>query len=670
MRRPVAALVLALTGAALVPAVSSAPVDAAPQLAPGFDVARRYDRFNVQGSIDQVMGSPAVGDVTGDGAPDIVVGGMDGTLRVLDIGTGAVLRSVDVDTGAMIQATPTLVDIDGDPALEVAVGTVRRVSGASGVRIYDMAGATPTIVFNKAGAPQSPDAGFFGSPVVGDVDGDGRPDVVAIGFDQRLHAWRLDGSYLPGFPVYTYDTSLSTPALADIDGDGRRDIVVGGDMDNGQPLAPGGYLWAVKGNGQSIPGYPFRLSGEVIWSSPAVADLDADGDPDIVVGTGRNFGHADQRNLYAIDARTRAALPGWPRQLDANSMASPAVANLDGDPQLEVVTMSGSGRVLSFQHDGGPRWSACARATWAGSCPGDVAIVASPVLADVDNDGGQEVVVAGEREVVELDAGTGAVEGRAATVSTENRYTWPGANAPAVAAVNGRTVVVVHLLVDTGDDRRGVGDEQGVWTWSAGPAGGALAWPQWHGGPAHTGSLLAGPTAAPVRGPGGFTDTSGHPHGTNIGKVATAQIAGGYPDGTYRPNDPVTRAQMAAFLQRAYRLPAADSPTFPDIVGTTHEPAIRAVANRRIATGDTRGMYRPNDVVTRGQMAAFIARAEGLSLDGAGPSFCDTAGHAFEREIRAVAAAGIANGSNGCFNPNGGVTRGQMATFLANALNL
>jgi hypothetical protein len=69
-------------------------------------------------------------------------------------------------------------------------------------------------------------------------------------------------------------------------------------------------------------------------------------------------------------------------------------------------------------------------------------------------------------------------------------------------------------------------------------------------------------------------------------------------------------------------------------------------------------------------MAAFIARAEGLNLDAGGPSFCDIAGHPFEREIRAVAAAGIANGSNGCFNPNGGVTRGQMATFLANALSL
>jgi hypothetical protein len=130
---------------------------------------------------------------------------------------------------------------------------------------------------------------------------------------------------------------------------------------------------------------------------------------------------------------------------------------------------------------------------------------------------------------------------------------------------------------------------------------------------------------------------------------------------------------MAAFLQRGYHLPAAAAPTFPDVVGTTHEPAVRAIASKGIATGDTRGMYRPGDVVTRGQMAAFLSRAEGLSLGAAGSvrTFCDTAGHAFEREIAAVADAGIASGgADGCYRPNDPVTRGQMATFLARALGL
>jgi hypothetical protein len=183
------------------------------------------------------------------------------------------------------------------------------------------------------------------------------------------------------------------------------------------------------------------------------------------------------------------------------------------------------------------------------------------------------------------------------------------------------------------------------------------------------GPAIAGPTGLEPHGPGGFTDTAGNTHGANIAKVATAGITGGYPDGTFRPDGYVSRAQMAAFLQRAIHLPDANGRTFPDVIGSVHEPAVRAVAAAGITTGDANGNYRPGDIVTRGQLAAFLVRAEHLPLGG-GPSFCDTAGHAFEREIRALAAAGVATGNGGCFDPNAPVNRAQMATFLSRALHL
>lgn len=175
----------------------------------------------------------------------------------------------------------------------------------------------------------------------------------------------------------------------------------------------------------------------------------------------------------------------------------------------------------------------------------------------------------------------------------------------------------------------------------------------------------------PPPGPGGFCDTFGHPLGPEIAAVAAAGIAQGGSDGCYRPQDPVTRGQMAAFLTRGYDLPVvAGQPGFCDTAGTTFAREIGAVAAAGIAAGGTDGCYRPSQAVSRGQMAVFLARAEQLA-DAAAPVFCDTARHQFSGQIAAVAAAGIAQGgTDGCYRPSAAVTRAQMAAFLARALDL
>ncbi|MTV26051.1 hypothetical protein FTX61_11615 [Nitriliruptoraceae bacterium ZYF776] len=171
-------------------------------------------------------------------------------------------------------------------------------------------------------------------------------------------------------------------------------------------------------------------------------------------------------------------------------------------------------------------------------------------------------------------------------------------------------------------------------------------------------------------GPGGFRDTHGHPHAAGIAKVAAAGIAGGYGDGTYRPNATVTRGQMATFLQRALELPAAPPAPFRDLVGSVHDTAIGALAATGITTGDRDLRFRPEDPVVRGQMATFLARGWSLS-PGRSAGFRDTRGSVHELAIDAVAAADITVGfSDGTFRPGDRVTRGQMATFLARALGL
>ena len=82
----------------------------------------------------------------------------------------------------------------------------------------------------------------------------------------------------------------------------------------------------------------------------------------------------------------------------------------------------------------------------------------------------------------------------------------------------------------------------------------------------------------------------------------------------YCPQDPVTRAQMASFLVRAFRLDPAGLAGFSDTEGNVHEASIDALAAARVTAGCTTGplRYCPDQAVTRAQMATFLARAVGL----------------------------------------------------------
>lgn len=194
----------------------------------------------------------------------------------------------------------------------------------------------------------------------------------------------------------------------------------------------------------------------------------------------------------------------------------------------------------------------------------------------------------------------------------------------------------------------------------------------------HTGQLDGDepPEDQPPSGP--FTDIAGSTHEGAILSVNQAAIAGGYEDGTFRPLQAVTRGQMAAFLARALELEVdadtASPEAFDDVDGTTHGGAILAVADAGIASGFADGSYRPNETVTRGQMAAFITRGLQLSsnaVDVQESPFSDVAGTTHADAIAATVEEGITGGfADGTYRPDDEVTRGQMATFLARALGM
>jgi hypothetical protein len=111
------------------------------------------------------------------------------------------------------------------------------------------------------------------------------------------------------------------------------------------------------------------------------------------------------------------------------------------------------------------------------------------------------------------------------------------------------------------------------------------------------------------------------PHRASVDRLQQAGIVTGFGDGTFRPGDRIDRAQMATFLVRALEAAVeADLPrtaTFSDVAGA-HQESIEKLASAGIALGSDGDRYDPSAAITRGQMAAFVARSlDHLVAEGA-----------------------------------------------------
>jgi len=185
-----------------------------------------------------------------------------------------------------------------------------------------------------------------------------------------FRTWPVDDTIqdtLPGFPVIMGDIVLSSPALADINGDGKREAIFGTHK---------GDIHAISSDGQDIDGFPIFLN-DIIGSSPAIADLDGDGDLEIVVG-------CDDGLLYAFGA-DGSELQGFPRKTAGAIASSPAIGDIDSDEELEIVVGSIDGGVYAWNHDGS---SVCGfPLITAGE------VYSSPALGDINQDGRLDIII-------------------------------------------------------------------------------------------------------------------------------------------------------------------------------------------------------------------------------------------------------------------------------------
>ncbi|MDX6246231.1 MAG: hypothetical protein QOE76_3954, partial [Frankiales bacterium] len=144
--------------------------------------------------------SPAVSPVGPNGQVEIIDGFPDGTVQGWST-DGAHLWTFNTGAGA-VQASPVVVDLNGDGRLDV-------ITANTAGNVW---GFTPSlgnkVIFKKKTGDGVHEPGDFATPAVADINKDGKLDVIETSWDHHIHVWSGKGTHkeLPGFPVFLQDT--------------------------------------------------------------------------------------------------------------------------------------------------------------------------------------------------------------------------------------------------------------------------------------------------------------------------------------------------------------------------------------------------------------------------------------------------------------------------------
>ena len=246
----------------------------------------------------------------------------------------------------------------------------------------------------KPGWDAPDDVGDISAPAFVDIDADGDYDLF-IG-EQTGVSFAYENTGSASSPAWTKKSSWdlpdvgtgSKPAFADLDNDGDYDVLIG-DGPTATAYAYENIGSATSPTWTAKPSWNATLS----WNGcrPALADLDNDGDYDLLLYAASNGNRVVYENTGSATSPTWTAKPGWNPPIMVAG-ATPDFADLDGDGDYDLmVGINAGGATSAYENTGSassPTWTA--NSSWN---PPSVTMFAKPALADLDNDGDYDLLI-------------------------------------------------------------------------------------------------------------------------------------------------------------------------------------------------------------------------------------------------------------------------------------
>ncbi len=337
------------------------------------EVTMKPDARTLMGS--KIIRSPAVGDLDGDGDLEVVSGVNEGYGGLPNAIFDGLVTNLMVQAGLLNPGNTRVYALHHDGTRHGAAPIDRGWNPDAFVPGWPVATALlQTEILPVVGT------GSNGPPVIADLDADGRPEVVTFSAAGPVHVFRGDASAFLGMtrgrPVVLRQQPLGArsnsvdaptfgalggPAVAPLGGaDAPLNIIapttgLGRLVDSALPAQQtpaDNHISAWNVDGSLLEAFPRETSDLQFFVVPVVADITGDGKPEILQGSG-------VRDLHAVDIDGVEA-PGFPKLTAGWTVAPPAVADLDGDGQLEVAHVTREGYLFVWNVDA----DACSFQPW------------------------------------------------------------------------------------------------------------------------------------------------------------------------------------------------------------------------------------------------------------------------------------------------------------------